>query len=105
QFLMTGPFNPTGPGDTASRRRIFVCRPEAVAEERPCASRILAPLVRLAYRGLQTEADLDVLLEFFDSGRQESGTFEGGIDFALRRMLASPKFVFRVGQDPEHVGP
>ena len=27
-LAITGPFNPTGPGDTPSRRRIFVCRPE-----------------------------------------------------------------------------
>ena len=27
QFLMTGPFNPTGVGDTPSRRAIFVCHP------------------------------------------------------------------------------
>ena len=26
---ITGPFNATGVGDTPSRRRIFVCRPEA----------------------------------------------------------------------------
>ena len=26
-FTVTGPFNPTGPGDTPSRRQIFSCRP------------------------------------------------------------------------------
>ena len=26
-FTLTGPFNATGPGDTPSRRRIFICRP------------------------------------------------------------------------------
>src|SRR5262245_32494548 len=28
QFIMTGPFKPTGPGDTPSRRAIFTCRPD-----------------------------------------------------------------------------
>jgi hypothetical protein len=27
RFTITGPFNPTGPGDTPSRRRIFSCHP------------------------------------------------------------------------------
>ena len=50
-MILTGPFNPTGPGDTPSRRRIFVCRPATLAEEEPCARRILSTLARRAYRG------------------------------------------------------
>src|SRR6185436_14546949 len=34
---LTGPFDPSGPGDTPSRRRIFVCRPAQSAEEAACA--------------------------------------------------------------------
>jgi cytochrome c5 len=30
-FTLTGPFNPTGPGDTPSRRRIFFCTPAGKA--------------------------------------------------------------------------
>ncbi len=50
-IAIMGPFNPTGPGDTPSRRRIFVCRPATAAEEEPCARTILTPLARRAYRG------------------------------------------------------
>ena len=32
-FTVAGPFNVTGVGDTPSRRRIFTCRPEGVADE------------------------------------------------------------------------
>ena len=105
QFLMTGPFNAAGVGDTVSRRRIFVCRPEARADELPCARKILSPLARLAYRGDLTPADVDVLLDFFRRGREASGTFDGGIDMALRRILASPRFVFRVERDPAGARP
>ena len=35
---MTGPFEATGPGDTPSRRRIFVCRPPA-APARPATQK------------------------------------------------------------------
>jgi len=105
QFIMTGPFNPTGVGDTPSRRAIFVCRPSGVAEEAACARKILAPLARRAYRGDLTDDDTRILLDFFARGRKQAGTFDGGIDMALRRMLASPKFLLRVEPDPAGVAP
>jgi cytochrome c5 len=104
-IIFTGPFNPTGPGDTPSRRRIFVCRPNAATDEEPCATRILGALGRRAYRGDFTGEDQRVLLDFFRRGRADGKTFESGIDLALRRLLASPKFVFRVERDPAGVAP
>jgi cytochrome c5 len=100
QFLMTGPFNPTGVGDTPSRRAIFVCRPSSAADELACARKILTPLARRAYRGDVTDADMQILVEFYQQGRKQTGTFDGGIDMALRRVLASPKFLLRVEPDP-----
>jgi hypothetical protein len=100
QFIITGPFNPTGSGDTPSRRRLFVCQPASIAQEPDCARRILAPLARLAYRGDVTARDTQTLLDFFARGRAQSNSFEGGIEMALRRLLASPKFVFRVEREP-----
>jgi hypothetical protein len=108
QFIMTGPFDPSGVGETPSRRRIFVCRPEAdatAAAETACAREILSPLARRAYRGHLTDDDLTVLLDFFARGREESGTFDGGIELALRRVLASPKFTFRVERAPAGTPP
>ena len=54
RFWITGPFNPTGSGDTPSRRRVFICRPATRAQEDPCAKRILSTLARRAYRGEMT---------------------------------------------------
>ena len=105
QILFTGPFNPTGPGDTPSRRRIFICHPKTVGDEEPCATRILSTLGRRAYRGDFTNDDQKVLLDFFRRGRADGKSFEAGVDLALRRMLASPKFVFRVEPDPAKVAP
>jgi hypothetical protein len=103
QFLMTGPFNPTGVGDTPSRRAIFVCKPSSAAEELGCARKILTPLARRAYRGDLTDGDLAIVLDFYARGRKQAGTFDGGIDMALRRVLASPKFLMRVEPDPAGV--
>src|SRR5204863_5410410 len=92
-FTVTGPFDPTGPGDTPSRRRIFTCRPTNRAEEEPCARKIITTLARRAYRGDLTDNDVQRLVSFYRSSRQ-AGTFEKGIQTALQRILASPKFVF-----------
>jgi hypothetical protein len=46
-----------------------------------------------------TSADLDPLMALFENGRARNG-FDGGIELALRGVLVSPKFVFRVERDP-----
>ena len=99
---LEGPFDPTGPGDTPSRRRIFVCRPDGAADEEPCARRILGGLARRAYRRPVDDADIDTLLAFYRSGRRE-GSFERGIQEALARLLVSPQFLFRIERDPQEV--
>src|SRR5207244_82191 len=88
---IAGPFRPTGPGDTPSRRRIFVCRPTSSADETPCARQILFALAHRAYRRPVTQADVDPLLALYATGR-EKGTFDTGIELALRLMLTSPSF-------------
>ena len=100
---VTGPFNPTGPGETPSRQRIFTCRPAATAvaeSEKKCAREILTRLARLAYRRPVTANDLDPLLELYETGRTEGRTFDAGVEQALRLILASPKFLFRVETPP-----
>jgi mono/diheme cytochrome c family protein len=101
-LTVTGPSNVTGPGDTPSRQRIFVCRPIRPADEEACASRILSTLARRAYRGTATDTDIKRLLEFYRQGRTK-GDFDTGIQMALRRILASPKFVARVEVEPANV--
>ena len=105
RVVITGPYNPTGLGDTPSRRRVFVCRPNSPAEEAPCASRILSTLVRRAFRRAPTEADLVPLLAFYQQERDRTGNFEAGIEMALRRILADPEFVFRFEPTPAGVAP
>ncbi len=103
-----GPFDATGAGDTPSRRRIFVCRPQKQSDEIPCAKKILAVIVRRAYRRPLTAADIEVPLSFFQSGRNAAGSvdaFEAGIETALRFILTSPEFLFRVETDPASVAP
>jgi hypothetical protein len=112
QVTVTGPFDPTGAGDTPSRRRIFTCRPgstaltasETPARETACARTILTALAQRAYRRPVTAGDLDPLMELYAAGRAEGSTFDAGIEQALRLILASPKFLFRVETPPAAAG-
>jgi hypothetical protein len=61
-------------------------------------------LARRAYRRPVTEADLKPLREFYQRGEKKRGA-DGGLQMALRRMLASPSFVFRAETSPESVRP
>jgi hypothetical protein len=97
---ISGPHNPSGPGDTPSRQRIFVCRPKTRAEETPCATTVLAALVRRAYRGQTTGADVEELLRFYQDTRAAGGSFDDGIETALRSLLMSPQFLLRIEADP-----
>jgi mono/diheme cytochrome c family protein len=92
---ISGPYSVSAPGDSPSRRRIFVCHPRAAEDEGPCARKILGVLARRAYRRPVTQQDIDDLLPFFESGRTEAG-FDSGIERALQRMLVSSHFLFRV---------
>ena len=99
EVSITGPYDATGPGDTPSRNRIFVCRPAGADEEEGCVRRILRTLMRRAYRRPVTERDFESPLEFYRRARSAEG-FEGGIEMALSSILVSPEFLFRVERDP-----
>src|SRR5262249_15367671 len=103
-FSITGPFRVTGVSDTASRRRIFTCRPTSPEEEAPCARQILRRLASNAYRRPAGGSDLESLLKFYEEGRK-GRDFEAGIKMALQMVLASPDFVFRLEEQPYGVRP
>ena len=94
-----GPYEVLGPGDTPSRRKIFTCRPAELRDEAPCAERILATLAGEAYRRPATAREVRTLLRFYREGRRD-GTFDDGVQFALERLLADPKFLFRIEREP-----
>lgn len=103
-LTITGPFMPTGISDTPSRRKIFTCRPKSNGDEQACARKIISQLAHRAYRGNDTPEDVNRLMEFYAAGKAQRG-FEGGIQTAVERVLASPKFTFRVERDPANVNP
>ncbi|HJZ77952.1 MAG TPA: DUF1592 domain-containing protein [Vicinamibacterales bacterium] len=100
QVWIEGPYNAKGASDTATRRKIFVCRPANPREEDGCARRIVTTLAKHAFRRPATPADVKTLMDFYQDGRNEHGTFDAGIEAALQRMLADPEFVYREEREP-----
>ncbi|HMF99069.1 MAG TPA: DUF1592 domain-containing protein [Vicinamibacterales bacterium] len=109
-FAITGPFTVTGVSQTASRRKIFTCRPEAPAAARVrsardggqqivCAREIVTRLASEAFRRPVAERDVDPLMALYQKGAAEGG-FEAGVRMALEGILASPRFVFRLEERP-----
>jgi len=49
-ITVAGPFNVEGPGQTATRDKIFICHPSGAADEMACAEKILNNLAHHAYR-------------------------------------------------------
>ena len=114
---ISGPYDVKGVGDTASRRKIFVCNPASgetgvavklvslnSADEEACAKKILSNLARRAYRRPVTQEDLEPLLNVYRVGRSKE-SFEGGIRVALERILVGPQFLFRIEWDPTKLAP
>jgi mono/diheme cytochrome c family protein len=99
-----GPFGAKRPEDSRSLRKVYICRPTSAAGEQPCAQRILDTLVRRAYRRPVTAQDREWVLGFYQEGRRE-GTFEDGIELALRRILTSPQFLVRAEREPANLRP
>ena len=98
-FVIRGPMKTTGISTTASRQKIFTCRPTSTTDERPCARQILTRLGGAAYRRSLTTAEVDRLMPFYESAAAKGG-FELGVRGALEAVLASPHFIFRLERAP-----
>jgi mono/diheme cytochrome c family protein len=129
---ISGPFNAQRPEDSRSRRKVLTCRPTSTVRLKPdttstttgggsgtttgvgsgfsrtnetetaCARQILTTLARRAYRRPVTQAEVGTLIDFYTQGRAD-GTFDEGIELALRRVLASPNFLVRAEKEPVSV--
>ena len=104
QVSITGPYVVKAPDESPGRRRIFICRPKNPGQDEECASRILANLMRRAYRRPVTADDLNTPMRLFRETRRE-GNFESAIETALSAILVSPNFLFRIERDPSRIAP
>jgi len=103
-ITVAGPFNVEGPGQTATRDKIFICRPSKSADEEACAEKILNNLAHHAYRRPVSSDDMPQLLALYKQGAADGG-FDAGIRLALQKILVSPEFLFRAEVDPANAAP
>jgi len=80
------------------RSRIVTCDPATGAA---CVNRIVATLARKAYRRPVTATEVAKLVRFVDLAKTEGLSVDQGIQLAIRAMLVSPHFLFRVERDPD----
>jgi mono/diheme cytochrome c family protein len=105
KIRIDGPNNPKGASDTPSRKRIFVCTPTSPANETACAKQIVSTLAKHAFRRPATDQDTETLMSFYQLGRNNGGSFDNGIEMAVRRLLVDPEFYFRKEGEPPNVKP
>ena len=101
-LTISGPFNPTGIGDTPSRERIFVCRRQ---DEDACARQILATVARRAFRRPVTNADISPLHGLLSGAASVRAISIKASRWLCEPMLVSPDFLFRIERDPASSAP
>lgn len=103
-LTVVGPYNPVGISETPARKRIFICRPTSPSEEQPCARNIVRQLASNAFSQDLSEVLLEDLMKFYMMSSADGG-FESGIQGALEAVLSSPRFLFRMEQEPVRARP
>jgi hypothetical protein len=98
-LAVRGPYKTTGVSNTASRQKIFICRPTSKADESACAKKIVTHLGNEAYRRPLSAAEVDRIMPFYETEAAKNG-FEAGVRASLEAILASPNFIFRIERAP-----
>lgn len=85
--------------DEAKPTRIFLARPDKQTTKRAAAKKILSHFAMRAYRRPVTLDDIARLLGLYDRAVKRNETHENAVKFALKAVLVSPNFLFRVEKD------
>lgn len=87
--------------------RVFSAVPGPDLSEEDAARQILSRFLRLAYRRPVRPADLEAMVGVFRSARTRRPLFEDAVRVALKAVLVSPNFLYRLedpAQGPHPVG-
>ena len=97
-LAVAGPFGGGRIGHTPSRQAIFTCTPAGEHDEETCAGRILDQLAQRGFRGTGPAAERQALRDAYATAREKGADLEAAIGLAVRRLLVSPHFLFRIEQ-------
>jgi len=88
-----------------SHRRIMIATPHSPEEYAPAATTILSKIVPRIWRHPTTDTEIQPLVKLALNVISDGGSFERGIQTALQATLVSPRFLFRLEQDPTDQNP
>ncbi len=88
-----------------SHRRVMIVSPSSKAEYPAAAKAILSRIVPQVWRRPTTAEEIGRLVAFVSQVTADGGSFERGIQTALQAVLVSPRFLFRIEQDPAEDSP
>lgn len=85
--------------DAAKPQRLFIARPGKGMPPRTAAKRIVEHWAARAFRRPVVPAETERVLRLFDGASKRGESFERAVRFAMKALLISPNFLFRVETD------
>jgi mono/diheme cytochrome c family protein len=100
-----GPFKPVRPEPPLTHRRILFVSAESPADRTAAARQILERFATRAYRRPVKPDEVARLLKLFQFADQAQEPFERSVQHALKAVLVSPQFLFRIERDADPNNP
>ena len=100
-FEVEGPMEITPDRMPESYRKLMIAQPSATVSKPQAADKIIRNFATRAYRRPVTDEEVKPLLALWSKADGDGRPFEQSLYVALQAVLASPKFLFRVEQDPQ----
>ncbi len=100
-----GPFNPAPKPLPESHKRIMIAKPNGEGDRENAARKIIERFASRVYRRAVQSKEVDRLLKFFRNANAQGEPFERAIQLALRPVLVSPNFLFRIEKDVDPINP
>ncbi len=85
--------------EDAGTKKLLPVRPDDKVSKRDAAKQTIAGHARRAFRRPVPDAELEPFLKLFDLADQRGDDFEASVKLALKAILVSPHFLFRVEAD------
>jgi mono/diheme cytochrome c family protein len=96
EFDIIGPYNYTRVPSPESKQKVFTCSYSDKASQPACIHKIVSDLAARAFRRPLAAGEAEPFVAIAESAQRRSGSFEHGVSVALRAILVSPDFLFRI---------
>ncbi|HYE04620.1 MAG TPA: DUF1592 domain-containing protein [Planctomycetota bacterium] len=87
-----------------SHKRIMIAKPSETVTRREAARQVVERFASRAWRRPAEAADVERLLTLVDKAEAAGESFENGVRLALKAVLVSPRFLFRIERDQPGTG-